>query len=86
MIRDKIFFMERYPAYTFQPFDFTEKRNSGDVIYEFIRDHNYEPSYYFEKSEEIICNTIRMNALKKRMDFEIIRLDTYKEIVGNNAK
>lgn len=50
MIRNKLFFMERYPAYRFTPFDFTEKRNSGDVVYEFIRDHNYEPSFYFEKS------------------------------------
>lgn len=38
--------MQKYPNYTFTPHSFISQSNAGEALYEHIKDHNYEPSYY----------------------------------------
>lgn len=72
--------MDKYSSYVFKPNSFESKKKHEETIYEYIKDHNYEPSYYFERCEHILINSLRMFCIKKNMDFEGIRLDDYAKM------
>ena len=47
--------MSKFANYVFTPHNFVSNRSTGDTIFEYVKDHNYEPSYYFERCEKVLC-------------------------------
>ncbi len=60
--------MTNYPNYTFTPHSFISKVTASETVYENIKDHSYEPSYYFERCELVLVNSIKLELLKRGMD------------------
>lgn len=76
-LKKKIAFMQKYPNYNFTPHNFVSTTNAGEAVYEYIKDHNYEPSYYFERCESVLVNSIKMDLTRRGMDCEAMRLDEF---------
>lgn len=74
--------MNKYPKYHFEPHSFTSKRQHGLTPFLRLKYEDYESAEYFEKSEEILINCLRMHCLRENFDFEAIRLDDYAQIMG----
>ena len=60
--------MNKYPNYSFTPHNFVSKESSGDTVYEYVKDHNYEPSYYFERCESSLGNLLKLEMIKREID------------------
>jgi hypothetical protein len=74
-IMRKLTFMGKYPNYIFTPHNFTSSFSTGDTAYEYVRDHNYEPSYYFERCERTLADSLKLSLFRLNIDCEAMRLD-----------
>jgi hypothetical protein len=59
------------------------KTNAGEAVYEHIKDHNYEPSYYFERCEGVLVDSLKMDLIRRNKDCEVMRLDEFNALFGD---
>lgn len=81
-VSNKIKFMQKYTNYSFQPHNFVSNRPHAHTPFIRLKYEDYEASEYYEASQEIIINLLRINCLAKDFDYECMRRQHYQQWMG----